>query len=251
MPAIASTHAALRRSSSRVSCDAALEPLARALGLEAHQRATAARARRRVAGASAARERGQRARRRVRARRATAEAPQVLAGQVHATVRAASSRTSRRMFVSCSATPRSSASRSARARSAAGVLAQPEDREAHAPDRAGDAAAVDDELVEALVAWCPRRPCARPRSARRARPAAVAKRALRVRERDHHRIRRPPAPRGCPARCAASAPRLRRRAGAASPRGASVPSPMSSTRRANAYTAHIARRRSAGSRRIP
>ena len=66
----------------------------------------------------------------------------------------ASSRTSRRMFVSCSATPRSSASSSAAAtveRHGLGGCAPAEDRQADAPDRAGDAAAVDDELVDLLV----------------------------------------------------------------------------------------------------
>ena len=126
---------------------AAVEPLARALGLEAHERGEPARrscpagtppsrasavARRDRRGASVAPRAGDQP-----------EAPQVLARAGRRGRSRASSRTSRRMFVSCSATPRSSASPSPRARSAPPSSRSAEDRQAHAPDRAGDAPAVE------------------------------------------------------------------------------------------------------------
>ncbi len=81
------------------------------------------------------------------------EAAQILGRQVDPRPRSASSRTSRRMFVSCSATPRSSASCvGAPALAQPRAVAHAEDRQAHAADRAGDPAAVRDELLEGLVA---------------------------------------------------------------------------------------------------
>ena len=94
MPAIASTHAALRRSSSRSSAIPRVEPLARALGLEAHQRRQPlalldlGRACSGIRRGGGAREHGQQlgrdlALRRTRIPAEHAEAPQVLARQVH------------------------------------------------------------------------------------------------------------------------------------------------------------------------
>ena len=71
---------------------------------------------------------------------------------------------SRRMLVSCRATPRSSASESSC--SVAGILAGAEDGQRQTADRAGHAAAVGQQVVDALVGERRARPCTRPRPGR-------------------------------------------------------------------------------------
>ena len=93
------------------------------------------------------------------------------------------------MFVSCIATPRSSA----RARARAGSRAA-EDRQAQPPDRAGHAPAVAQQLLEASRSSRPARPCARPRSGPPGPPRQPEARA-RIGQRHHHRVHVRPAPR--------------------------------------------------------
>ena len=141
---------------------------------------------------------------------------------------------SRRMLVSCRAMPSVSASSAARAAVASRSSARVEDAEREPPDRAGDAAAVHGEVVEALVASRRARPSRSRRPARRTRRAGSAAGARRrpARPAPGRRDSRPgAAPRPGP-----------RPAAAASRRPGRSPSPMSSTRRANAYTADSARR---------
>ena len=147
-----------------------------------------------------------------------------------------SSRTSRRMLVSCIATPRSSASGSA-ARRVAGA----EDRQAQAADRAGDPPAVDDELVEGLVAARRARPSRRRRSDPRARRAAARSAARRRRSATAPGPpvrRRELVARGREQLRACARPDRRRRR-------------CRRSRRANAYTAHIARRFGGGQQPDP
>jgi hypothetical protein len=122
-PAIASTHAALRRSSSGTS----VEPGSSRPSARCASNATSS-----SAGPRCAR------------RDVTAEAVEVLAWQVDAAVRTSSLR-SRRMFVSWSATPSSSpASRAARSR-------RLEDAEREPADRSRDAPAVELRVGERRV----------------------------------------------------------------------------------------------------
>ena len=101
------------------------------------------------------------------------------------------------------------------------------------------------ELLEVRVGGARARPSAPPRSGPPRASARQAEARARVRERRHHRV-------GVVRGRAAPARSLTvvQPAQLAPPRQAS-PSAMSSTRRANAYTAHIARRLGAGSRRMP
>ena len=77
---------------------------------------------------------------------------------------------SRRMLVSCIATPRSSASRESR--SVAPAVA--EDREAQPADRAGDRGSSRPARRRSRTRWCRARRARRPRSAARARRAAAS-----------------------------------------------------------------------------
>ena len=143
-------------------------------------------------------------------RRDDAEAPQVL-GRAGRRGRSRRPRARRAGCSSAAARRRGRRRALRRARAQArrgGLLAHAEDRQAHAPDRAGDATAVEHELVEALVGRRRRRPCARPRSARPARRAAARSAGA--------RRRAPRSPRRCGAcmrrpRLASSSAQLRRR----------------------------------------
>ena len=86
------------------------------------------------------------------------------------------------MFVSCIATPRSSASSRVPVAVAGG-----EDRQAQAADRTGDVTAVDDELVEGLVAGAPNVELD-PLDQQLERLQRQVEALMRVGERDRHRV---------------------------------------------------------------
>ncbi len=128
MPVIASTHEALRASSIPARRKPAIEPFARPRGLEADQRRDAIRRRDDEIGA--------------------AELLQLLGRQVHAPalpILAYVAEDVRQLHCDAEVVGES------RTRAPGGLSAVAEDRQAQPTDRAGDVAAIDDELIERLV----------------------------------------------------------------------------------------------------